>query len=812
MQALTKVIALMPARAAPPDGRAQGRQTDAPGPWAGGPVVDAAILTTLAQACRDDEPLDLRLRGARRRGHPPPRRAAPPGLARAPLVPRRLRPRPPGLALVPRRPGLGPATTGQRFRPRELPGGDALAFVAGRLPPHPAALRRPRAGRRPGRAVRWAVGRWGDVTDGSATATCLLEMSGRLPAVAGDGARPGRRALRDRVARRAAAPRSRAAWPRRSRPGEDRRGRQRTVGCTCGWRLVVVTGAGAGLGREIALRCGRVGAGVLVGRPRPAAAAATAALVRAAGCGPGRSRPTCCDGDGRALRGRARPRPRRRRRARQQRRRLDPGRAVPGGVARRLVAAPSTSTAGAEAAHPALPRRPRGPPRSHRRPCGRRQRRLQRGARRRSLRLAGVRRREGRPGPLHHQRWPGRRSPRGPASPASCRAGPACRAPSASGPRSTPRRTPHAAARRSIPPVGEVSQTHRRRRPARGPAARPAASSTCVRVRVPLGLAVPRLPLRAAARRASRPRRRRAAARQLRPGAARGRDRTVGSGSGSARPGATSTPSDSTAPAPPSREQPPASTGASGIADIEANWLNDWHPPEQVARGDRDPVGADARVAGRVEQQHDGRAPRPPPPGCSTAPSAPAAAGSSRRSTMVSRPVANRSMIHGATTAPRMPAAPAAVSTSPRCTGSTPSCDQAQHGHEEQRVDDQVGQRRPAPAACGRTGRPSTNRGSRPQVVAHPRAVAPSCARRGEVGADPAEQHPRDGVASRRRRRTAATGRRRTARRRAGRRAGRPRAGGPGSATARSSGPRSATTVRTAEVSAGAKSPGARRR
>ena len=46
------------------------------------------------------------------------------------------------------------------------------------------------------------------------------------------------------------------------------------------WRLAVVTGAGSGLGREIALRLGRVGAGVLVADRDGGAAEQTAALVR----------------------------------------------------------------------------------------------------------------------------------------------------------------------------------------------------------------------------------------------------------------------------------------------------------------------------------------------------------------------------------------------------------------------------------------------------------------------------------------------------------------------------------------------------
>lgn len=46
------------------------------------------------------------------------------------------------------------------------------------------------------------------------------------------------------------------------------------------WRLAVITGAGSGLGQEIALRLGRVGAGVLVTDRDAGAAEETAALVR----------------------------------------------------------------------------------------------------------------------------------------------------------------------------------------------------------------------------------------------------------------------------------------------------------------------------------------------------------------------------------------------------------------------------------------------------------------------------------------------------------------------------------------------------
>ena len=92
-------------------------------------TVDAAALTTLAQACRDDERAPVRLHGARGRADEAARRAAPAGLARPPLVPRRLGPRPRRLAQLPGRPDPRRQPTGARFRPRELPADDALEFV-----------------------------------------------------------------------------------------------------------------------------------------------------------------------------------------------------------------------------------------------------------------------------------------------------------------------------------------------------------------------------------------------------------------------------------------------------------------------------------------------------------------------------------------------------------------------------------------------------------------------------------------------------------------------------------------------------------
>jgi predicted DNA-binding transcriptional regulator YafY len=173
VQALTKVIALMP-----PQLRrrmdALRSQTDNL-VWGGGPTIDADVLTTLAQACRDDEPLTF---GYTARG--------------ADRTERRVEPH--RMVSIGRRWYLvaydrdrldwrsfrvdrisDPATTGQRFRPRELPADDALSFVQSgiRAMPQKYAVRvRVDA---TVAAVEGVVGRWGDVTaDGD---RALLEMN-----------------------------------------------------------------------------------------------------------------------------------------------------------------------------------------------------------------------------------------------------------------------------------------------------------------------------------------------------------------------------------------------------------------------------------------------------------------------------------------------------------------------------------------------------------------------------------------------------------------------------------------------------------
>lgn len=159
VQALSKVLSLMPPRLRR-QMDAVASQTDSPGPWEGAPVVDAAVLTTLAQACRDSEVLrfDYTAREAE-------------------VTHRRVEP----LRLV----SLGrrwyldritaPEPTGQRFRARDLPAEDALAFVQQgiRRMPQRYAVRVRVAMAADDLAA--GVGRWGTVTeDGEG---CVLEMN-----------------------------------------------------------------------------------------------------------------------------------------------------------------------------------------------------------------------------------------------------------------------------------------------------------------------------------------------------------------------------------------------------------------------------------------------------------------------------------------------------------------------------------------------------------------------------------------------------------------------------------------------------------
>jgi predicted DNA-binding transcriptional regulator YafY len=174
IRALAKILQIMPPRLR--------RRVDAfnavtvPAAWDAGPTVDAAALTTVAQACRDEERMRFSYtgRGAEKtERHVEPHRLVSLGrrwylvaydLTRSDWRTFRLD-------------RLDePLRTGTRFRPRELPAEDAASFIRAGIegaPPHytievlvhaPAAKVRPR------------LGQWGtvEVLDGE---RCRLMMS-----------------------------------------------------------------------------------------------------------------------------------------------------------------------------------------------------------------------------------------------------------------------------------------------------------------------------------------------------------------------------------------------------------------------------------------------------------------------------------------------------------------------------------------------------------------------------------------------------------------------------------------------------------
>ena len=174
VQALSKVLSLMPPRLRR-QMDAVASQTESPGPWEGAPVVDAAVLTTLAQACRDSEV--LRFDYTAREAEVTHRRVEPLRLVslgrRWYLVAYdrdRMDWRSFRLDRI-----AAPEPTGQRFRPRDLPADDALAFVQQgirRMPQRYAVRVRVTTG---AEDLAAQVGRWGTVSaDGEG---CVLEMN-----------------------------------------------------------------------------------------------------------------------------------------------------------------------------------------------------------------------------------------------------------------------------------------------------------------------------------------------------------------------------------------------------------------------------------------------------------------------------------------------------------------------------------------------------------------------------------------------------------------------------------------------------------
>ncbi len=159
VQALSKVLSLMPPRLRR-QMDAVASQTDSPGPWEGAPVFDAAVLTTLAQACRDSEL--LRFDYAAREAEVTHRRVEPlrlVSLGRRWYLVAYDRDRADWRSFRLDRIAV-PEPTGQRFRPRDLPAEDAAAYVRAavgqRTPGHSIEL----LVDAPAERVRARIGRW----------------------------------------------------------------------------------------------------------------------------------------------------------------------------------------------------------------------------------------------------------------------------------------------------------------------------------------------------------------------------------------------------------------------------------------------------------------------------------------------------------------------------------------------------------------------------------------------------------------------------------------------------------------------------
>jgi predicted DNA-binding transcriptional regulator YafY len=164
VRALAKVVQVMPPRLR--------RRVDAlravtvPAVWSTGPTVDAATLTAVAQACRDEE--RLRFTYTARGGERTERFVEPHRLVslgrRWYLVAYDLTRHDWRSFRLDRL--IGPSNTGERFRPRELPGEDAAAFVrAGidNIPPAPRAV--DVLVYAPAARVRGLVGQWATVEE-----------------------------------------------------------------------------------------------------------------------------------------------------------------------------------------------------------------------------------------------------------------------------------------------------------------------------------------------------------------------------------------------------------------------------------------------------------------------------------------------------------------------------------------------------------------------------------------------------------------------------------------------------------------------
>ncbi|MDZ5621587.1 YafY family protein [Nocardioides sp. HM23] len=173
VQALTKVIALMPPRLRR---RMDALKTQTDGtPWSGGPVLDAGVLTTFAQACRDDEAVTFDYTAAD--GTATGRRVEPHrlvNLGRRWYLVAYDRDRQDWRSFRIDRVDGAPMLTGQRFRPRALPGGDAVGFVRDGLRSQPQRHQVRVRLAAPADEVEALMSRWGTVEPISDTECRML--------------------------------------------------------------------------------------------------------------------------------------------------------------------------------------------------------------------------------------------------------------------------------------------------------------------------------------------------------------------------------------------------------------------------------------------------------------------------------------------------------------------------------------------------------------------------------------------------------------------------------------------------------------
>jgi predicted DNA-binding transcriptional regulator YafY len=150
--------------------------TEGPAAWNSAPNVDAGALTTVAQACRDEERLRFAYtaqNAERSARHVEPHRLVALG-HRWYLVAYDLGRNDWRSFRLDRLDNL--RTTGMRFTPRELPAEDAVAFVRAGLDNLPTRRRCEVLVHAPAATVRSVVGRWASVEEVDAT-SCRLRMT-----------------------------------------------------------------------------------------------------------------------------------------------------------------------------------------------------------------------------------------------------------------------------------------------------------------------------------------------------------------------------------------------------------------------------------------------------------------------------------------------------------------------------------------------------------------------------------------------------------------------------------------------------------